>query len=88
MDGQRIHGQRLGGVFQREACFLERVRGAVEEAGFPLKDTPESLSVTVSIGLAFHRSRESGSVLINRADAALYASKNGGRNIVTLAAAA
>ena len=44
--------------------------------------------MTVSIGLAFHRHGEAGSALINRADAALYASKNSGRNMVTLAAAA
>ena len=66
----------------------ERVRAAVEETGFRLKDTPAPLSVTVSIGLAFHRPGEAGSTLINRADAALYASKNSGRNMVTLAAAA
>ena len=52
----------------------ERVRAAVEETGFKLKDTPAPLSVTVSIGLAFHRPGEAGTSLINRADAALYAS--------------
>ncbi|MFQ5566810.1 MAG: PleD family two-component system response regulator [Paracoccaceae bacterium] len=66
----------------------ERVRAAVEETGFTLKDSPAPLSVTVSIGLAFHRPGEAGSALISRADAALYASKNSGRNMVTLAAAA
>jgi two-component system cell cycle response regulator len=66
----------------------ERVRAAVDETGFALKDIPVPLSVTVSIGLAFHHTGESGSALINRADAALYASKNSGRNMVTLAAAA
>jgi PleD family two-component response regulator len=44
--------------------------------------------VTVSIGRAFHRPDEAGCALVNRADAALYASKNRGRNMVTLAAAA
>ncbi len=66
----------------------ERVRGAVEEAGFQLDGVPAPLPVTVSIGLAFHRPGEAGNALINRADAALYASKNSGRNMVTLAAAA
>ena len=66
----------------------ERVRAAVEETGFTLKDIPAPLSVTVSIGLAFHRPGEAGGALINRADAALYASKNSGRNMVTMAAAA
>ncbi|MHA1530181.1 MAG: PleD family two-component system response regulator [Alphaproteobacteria bacterium] len=66
----------------------ERVRAAVEETGFTLKDTPVLISVTVSIGLAFHHTGEAGGALIKRADAALYASKNSGRNMVTLAAAA
>jgi two-component system cell cycle response regulator len=66
----------------------ERVRGAVEKARFQLEDVAVPLPVTVSIGLAFHRPGEAGSALINRADAALYASKNSGRNMVTLAAAA
>ena len=66
----------------------ERVRSAVEETGFPLKDVSAPLNVTVSIGLAFLRPQEAGSALVNRADAALYASKNCGRNMVTLATAA
>jgi two-component system cell cycle response regulator len=76
----------------------ERVRSAVEETGFSLKDVPGplpdsldapvSLDVTVSIGLAFHWPDETGSALLGRADAALYASKNHGRNKVTLATAA
>jgi len=66
----------------------ERVRGAIENAGFELTDIAVPLSVTVSIGLAFHHPDEAGSDLIQRADAALYASKNSGRNMVTLAAAA
>jgi two-component system cell cycle response regulator len=56
----------------------ERVRGAVEKAGFQLKDVAVPLPVTVSIGLAFHRPGEAGSALINRADTALYTSKNSG----------
>ena len=70
----------------------ERVRSAVEETGFSLKSVPGSLTtqleVTVSIGLAFHRADETGGALLGRADAALYASKNHGCNMVTLAAAA
>jgi len=66
----------------------ERVRGAVEGAGFQLENVPAPLPVTVSIGLAFRWPDETGSALINRADAALYASKNSGRNMVTLAVAA
>jgi two-component system cell cycle response regulator len=66
----------------------QRVRGAVEEVEFSLKGVAAPLKVTVSVGLAFHRPQEAGGTLIGRADAALYASKNGGRNMVTLATAA
>ena len=66
----------------------QRVRGAIEAAGFSLKDVAEPLKVTVSVGLAFYRPQETGGDLIGRADAALYASKNHGRNMVTLANAA
>jgi two-component system cell cycle response regulator len=66
----------------------ERVRSAVEETGFKLGDAAVALDVTVSVGLAFYYPGETGSALVNRADAALYASKNRGRNMVTLATAA
>jgi two-component system cell cycle response regulator len=66
----------------------ERIRGAVERAGFTLSSAEQPLEVTVSIGLAFHRPDEAACALIDRADLALYSSKNGGRNRVTLAAAA
>jgi len=66
----------------------ERVRNAVEESVFPLTGGAGPLNVTVSIGLAIHQSGESGCSLVSRADAALYASKDRGRNMVTLATAA
>jgi two-component system cell cycle response regulator len=69
-------------------CVAERVRSAVEDTGFPLKEGAGPLKVTVSIGLAFHQAQETGRSLVNRADEALYASKNRGRNMVTLATAA
>ncbi|MFN3614376.1 MAG: diguanylate cyclase [Rubrimonas sp.] len=64
----------------------ERVRRAVENPGF---DTGEAvIAMTVSVGVASLRARgDSASRLLARADAALYASKSGGRNRVTLAAA-
>ena len=66
----------------------ERIRAAVESTPFRLDAAGTSLDVTVSIGLAFLRPGESGDALVGRADAALYASKSGGRNMVTLAEAA
>ncbi len=66
----------------------ERIRTAVEDGPFPLGDGDPYLPVTVSVGLAFLRPGETGPGLIERADGALYASKSGGRNMVTLAEAA
>ncbi len=64
----------------------ERVRKAVEAPGFDIGG--QSLDVTVSVGVAeFHGAGDTPEGLMERADAALYASKNNGRNRVTLAAA-
>jgi len=64
------------------------VRDTVARDGFVLDSAPWPLDITVSIGLAMHRPSEAAAILINRADAAFYSSKNRGRNMVTLAAAA
>ena len=70
------------------AVIAERIRLATEAAPFPIGETGETRMVTVSIGYAVHRPRESVLELIKRADAALYASKNAGRNRATLSDAA
>jgi diguanylate cyclase len=51
---------------------------AIAEAGLQLGD--ETLSITASGGLANIQQFEEGESLIRRADEALYAAKNGGRN--------
>lgn len=63
----------------------ERVRRSVEEHDWAR--TNPGLEVTVSIGVAGVRSRESLKEWINRADRALYAAKAGGRNRVVPASA-
>ncbi|QDL90338.1 PleD family two-component system response regulator [Paroceanicella profunda] len=70
------------------AQVAERMRVAVESAPFVVDGVPEGLSVTVSIGVSVGHHPEPLEVaeLINRADAALYASKHGGRNMVTVVA--
>lgn len=65
----------------------ERVRFTVEEPEFEIPAPPGRVAVTVSIGLALLRPGEDAAALLARADAALYRSKAGGRNRVTLAAA-
>ncbi len=64
----------------------ERVRKATEDAPFELTPGDGTRKVTVSIGVAVLKSTESVFELIKRADDALYASKNNGRNMVTFAA--
>jgi two-component system cell cycle response regulator len=64
----------------------ERVRAAVERPGFDIGE--RMIDMTVSVGVsALRRKGDSIERLLARADAALYASKAGGRNRVTLAAA-
>ncbi|MCU0846831.1 MAG: sensor domain-containing diguanylate cyclase [Spirochaetes bacterium] len=64
--------------------FAERVRGSVENARILLDDA--ELSVTVSCGVASvpDLAPEGSDELIGMADTALYESKNGGRNMVSL----
>lgn len=74
----------LAGVGQTAcALFSERLRRACSTLRF--EDELQGLTVTVSIGVTEHRRGDSLRTLIERADAALYASKREGRDRVTLA---
>jgi len=67
-----------------QACtFAERLRKKV--AGLRLKAGGKGFTVTISAGIAAHQQGESLEALINRADAALYQAKEGGRNRVCMA---
>ncbi|MBI4742605.1 MAG: GGDEF domain-containing protein [Betaproteobacteria bacterium] len=66
--------------------LAEQIRATVEKCRIKRSDNNEALaSITVSVGVARHRSGESLSDFVARADGALYASKNRGRNCVTVA---
>jgi two-component system, cell cycle response regulator len=67
----------LGGA----ALVAERLRAAVAEEPF-LLDARTSLSITISIGVAATESSDKLDDLLKRADDALYAAKNAGRNRV------
>jgi diguanylate cyclase len=57
---------------------MERIRRAVEMAEFRFED--RSIHITVSCGAAEPQERELAAELVKRADAALYAAKQAGRN--------
>ena len=66
----------------------ERLRKAVESTPIHINDEysdEETISVTISMGLAEFDNRESGEELFERADKALYEAKESGRNRVCIA---
>ena len=66
------------------AEVVEGVRQEIGSRSLKRRSTDEDLgAVTVSVGLAEHRRGETAAALLERADAALYASKRAGRNCVT-----
>ncbi len=67
----------------------EKIRAMVERCRIKRADNKETVAnVTVSLGAACYRGGESANDFVARADSALYASKQQGRNRVTLAGAA
>lgn len=78
-------------IFPREAAAvvattLEEIRVEVSSRMLKRRSTNEDLgAITISSGFAERTPGESGHSIMERADAALYASKRGGRNRVTAA---
>jgi diguanylate cyclase (GGDEF)-like protein len=63
----------------------ERIRATIEESRIPYKE--DLLGITVSCGVACYNRKKDFSphIMIERADQALYKSKQGGRNRISVA---
>jgi len=89
----RYGGEEFALIFPGEnaelaSATLEEIREEVSSRMLKRRSTNEDLgAITVSAGLAERRPGENGHSVMERADAALYASKRGGRNRVTSAEA-
>jgi diguanylate cyclase len=87
----RYGGEEFALIFPGEnaetaASTLEEIREEVASRMLKRRSTNEDLgAITVSAGFAERRPGESGINVMERADAALYASKRGGRNRVSKA---
>ncbi|WP_420479770.1 GGDEF domain-containing protein [Brevundimonas sp. FT23028] len=85
----RYGGEEFAIIFPQEdsrqvATALEAIRKEIGSRSLRRRSTNDDLgAVTVSAGFAVRRPGESASALLERADAALYASKRAGRNRVT-----
>jgi two-component system cell cycle response regulator len=78
----------LSGTDPQTACQVgERLRSAVERTLFPVGNPPQSIPVTVSIGVASSNDDDDSATLLQRADKALYRAKHEGRNRVIAQAA-
>ena len=66
--------------------LAERIRTAVEMGRIKRIETGDTIdNISISLGVTAHRSGETFEACMQRADEALYASKRGGRNSVTVA---
>ena len=80
--GEELAVLMPGGTPEAAEQAAERLRAAVQQHAFK-GEKGQGIPVTVSLGLSQFRPGLSGKELISRADRALYASKNAGRNRVT-----
>lgn len=87
----RYGGEEFAIIFPNEnrvqvEIVLESIRKEIASRSLRRRSTDDELgAVTLSAGFAQRRPDESASALLDRADAALYASKHAGRNRVTSA---
>ena len=64
----------------------ERLRASIGETPFPVSADVGEIDITISVGISFTgEDKDTGEVLLRRADEALYEAKRGGRNRVICA---
>ena len=89
----RYGGEEFAIIFPGESpaqvqTALEAIRKEIASRSLRRRSTNDELgAVTISAGFAVHRAGDAAATLLDRADAALYASKRSGRNRVTSAEA-
>lgn len=87
----RYGGEEFAMIFPNEdaaavQAALEGIRKEIASRSLRRRSTNDDLgAVTISAGFAVRRGDESGASLLERADAALYASKRAGRNCISAA---
>ncbi|MDQ3126478.1 MAG: GGDEF domain-containing protein [Pseudomonadota bacterium] len=87
----RYGGEEFAIIFPKESLAqvetaLESIRTEIGSRSLRRRSTDDELgAVTLSAGFAQRRPGETASALLDRADAALYASKHAGRNCITSA---
>ncbi|GLS00352.1 GGDEF domain-containing protein [Brevundimonas denitrificans] len=87
----RYGGEEFAMIFPKEnvvqvEAALESIRKEIASRSLRRRSTDDELgAVTLSAGFAQRRPGETASALLDRADAALYASKHAGRNRITSA---
>lgn len=83
----RIGGEEFMLVLQNTDIYsakklAENIRLKIEQSKLHIKKTTQSIKLTISAGIALYRQGEAIEDFIDRADKALYVSKNNGRNKV------
>ncbi|MCP4747154.1 MAG: diguanylate cyclase [Desulfobacteraceae bacterium] len=68
---------------EESATVAERIRACVEEERFYPKDENTQVSITISIGVTEYHLDEDVAIFVQRADRAMYLSKQSGRNRVS-----
>jgi diguanylate cyclase (GGDEF)-like protein len=65
------------------ATVADRIRSAVENEKFQPSDSDKIIFITISVGVTEYHPNEETAILVQRADKAMYMSKQSGRNRVS-----